>query len=359
MKAVILVGGEGTRLRPLTLNRPKPMVPILNQPFLEHVIEYLKGHDIHDIILALCYLPDRIRAWFGDGTEFGVNLTYVVEQSPLGTAGAVKNVAHCLEDDVFFVFNGDIYTDLDLTEMLKQHRQRNARLSIALTPVDDPSIYGVVETEPDGRVRRFLEKPSADTVTSNMINAGTYILDRETLESIPAEGFCMFEHDVFPRLVEAGEAVYGHPSHAYWIDIGTPEKYLKLHHDLLHRQAETARPDDVTCIEGDCDVHPSAQITGPVIVARNSVIGRDVVVKGPSVIGTGCHVGAASRIDGAIVWNNSRLGERVSAQRCVIAENVAVGDGSRILERSVIGDRVVLGRYQKVGPDERLDSGVR
>lgn len=328
------------------------MVPILNRPFLEHMIEYLRGHGIDDIILALCYLPDRIREHFGDGSAFGVKLTYVTEHSPLGTAGAVKNVERQL-DDFFFVFNGDVFTDLDLTDMLQVHRRRRATVTIALTPVENPSIYGVVETEGDGRVKRFVEKPRPDAVTTNMINAGTYILEREALEGIPGECFCMFEHNVFPQLVDAGEGVYGHPSDAYWIDIGTPEKYLKLHHDLLQRQTEVSVFGEGVCVEGDCDVHPDAELVGPVIIGRNSVLGPQVKVMGPSVIGAACRIGASAHIEAAVVWSNTRLGQGVSARGCVIAENVSVGDGSQILERSVLGDNVI------VGTGETVEQGAR
>lgn len=353
MKAVILVGGEGSRLRPLTMNRPKPMVPILNRPFLEHMIAYLKRHDIYDIILALCYLPGSIQDHFGDGSDFGVRLTYVTEDSPLGTAGAVKNVERHLEG-TFLVLNGDIFTDLDLTKMMGLHRERRAKVTIAVTPVENPTIYGVVETDTDGRVRRFVEKPSPEAVTTNMINAGTYIIEPEALGSIPDGSFCMFERELFPKLVETGEPVYSHPSDAYWIDIGTPENYLQLHHDLLQKQAAGAVPGGQACVEGDCDIHPAAELEGPVLIGRECVIGPRVTVRGPSVVGPGCHVGADSLIDRVIVWKNTRFGQGVWARGCVIAENVLLGDGSQIMERSVLGDNVVVGAGETVGRDAKL-----
>lgn len=204
MKAVILVGGEGTRLRPLTYSTPKPMVPILNRPFLEHMLKYMKSHHINDVILALCYLPDHIRAYFGNGSDYGVKLTYDVETSPLGTAGAVKNVAQHL-DETFFVFNGDVFTDLNLTAMLDTHRKKSSKATIALTPVDDPSMYGVVETDTNDRVKRFVEKPKREEATTNMINAGIYILEPELLEYIPANQNYMFERGLFPLLLEQGD----------------------------------------------------------------------------------------------------------------------------------------------------------
>jgi len=353
MKAVILVGGEGTRLRPLTINRPKPMVPILNRPFLEHMIAYLKKHDIDDVILALCYLPGPIQDHFGDGSDFGVRLTYVTEDSPLGTAGAVKNVERHLEE-TFFVFNGDIFTDLDLTEMMALHRERRAKVTIALTPVENPTIYGVVETDTGGRVRRFIEKPSPDAVTTNMINAGAYIIEPEALGSIPDGCFCMFERELFPKLVKTGEPVYAHPSDAYWTDIGTPEKYLQLHHDLLQKQATGALPGGETYVGGACDIHPTAELEGPILIGRDCIIGPGVTVRGPSVVGPGCQVGAGSLIDRVVVWKNTRFGQGVWAQGCLIAENVVLGDRSQIMERSILGDNVVVGAGETVRQDAKL-----
>ncbi len=353
MKAVILAGGEGTRLRPLTLNRPKSMVPILNRPFLEHMIDYLKGYNIDDIILALCYLPGYIQNYFGDGSDFGVRLTYVMEDPPLGTAGAVKNIEQHL-DETFFVFNGDIFTDLDLTRMMEFHQEMGAKVTIALTPVENPSIYGVVEADANSRVERFIEKPSPDAATTNMINAGTYIIAPEVLESIPAESFCTFEREVFPMLVETGEPVYSHPSDAYWIDIGSHEKYLKLHYDLLRGKTAKSFPSKGIRVDGDCDIHSQAELKGPLIIGTNCVIGPRVQVKGPSVIGPNCQIGADSLIDRAVVWKNTRLGQAVSARGCVIAENVFVGDRSQIMQGSVLGDNVVVGAGKRIERDTTL-----
>lgn len=232
MKAVLLVGGEGTRLRPLTCNTVKAMVPVANKPFLEHIIAYLSSHGVDEIVVTLCYLPDRIRDYFGDGRRFGVKMDYVREESPLGTAGAVKNAAAHL-DSTFVVLNGDIFTGLDLSNMIVAHRYRGAEATIALTPVDNPTAYGVVEMEQTGRVRRFVEKPPPDQVTSNLINAGTYVLEPCVLEEIPAGMPCMFEHHVFPGLLQRRAAFYGYVSSTYWLDIGTPEKYRKLNCDLV------------------------------------------------------------------------------------------------------------------------------
>ena len=356
MKAVILVGGEGTRLRPLTCSIPKAMVPIVNRPFLEHMIDYLKEHAIDDIILALWYLPHPIQSYFGDGSSFGVKLTYVVESFPLGTAGAVKNVEEHL-DETFFVFNGDIFTDIDLTQMMEFHRESGSKVSIALTPVEDPTIYGVVETDSGGRVKRFIEKPRREEAPSNMINAGAYIIEPEVLGHVPPGLSFTFERELFPLLLEIGDPVYGYPSDAYWIDIGTPEKYLKLHHDLLAGRVKKTFPGERAgegiWVEEGCNIHPSAQLVGPIVIGRNCLIGPYAWITGPAIMGQGCTIGEHALIDGAILWRNVRIGTRVTLRNCVVAESVSIGDQSQVMEGCVLGNNVVL------GCDQRLAQGIR
>lgn len=351
MKAVILVGGEGTRLRPLTLSTPKAMVPIANKPFLAHMIDYLKSHGIGEVILAMGYLPDPIQGHFGDGGSLNVKLTYVIEDSPLGTAGAVKNVAGHI-DGTFFVFNGDTYTDIDLTKMLELHRNRKAKVTIALTPVEDPTAYGVVETSAAGRVQRFVEKPSRDAVTTNTVNAGAYIMEPEVLSLIPEGEHFMLERGVFPELLSRGEAVYGYKSDAYWIDIGTPQKYLRVNHDLLSGKASGHFAGELAgekiWMERGSDIHPQAKLEGPVVIGRNCVLGSGSWVKGPAVIGADCIVGVDSSIEGAVIWGGTRVGDRASLEECIIAENVVIGDGSHIPEGSVLGYGVTVESGKKL-----------
>jgi len=348
MKAVILVGGEGTRLRPLTCNKVKPLVPVLNRPFLEHVVDYLKRHGVRDIILALGYLPEQIQEYFGDGSGFGVNMTYLIEDFPLGTAGGVKN-AEAFLDASFLVFNGDIFTDIDLTDMMNCHHEKKAATSIALTPVDDPTPYGVVETDAEGRVERFVEKPRREEVTTNMINAGIYIMEPHVLDYIAANVFFTFEHGVFPSLLEKGEVVYGYPSQAYWIDIGTPEKYLKLHHDLLQRctAAKGVR------FQGESFVHSSARIEGPVVIGEGCSISKDCIVQGPTVLGPQCRIEEGAVIEGAVLWQNCRIGEKAKLRNCVVACGCCVGEQSEVLDECVLGDNVIIGK------GNRLSRGIR
>jgi mannose-1-phosphate guanylyltransferase len=347
MKAVILVGGEGTRLRPLTCNTPKAVVPILNRPFLEHLLGYLKGHGVTDAVLAVGYLPDPIRRCLGDGTQLGVRLTYLVEDSPLGTAGAVKNAESYL-DGPFLVLNGDIITEIDLTAMMKRHKEVMPKTSIALTPVDNPTIYGVVETDPQGLVQRFVEKPTWDKVTTNMINAGIYILEPEVLALIPASAPSMFENYVFPRLLEMGERILGCPSDAYWIDIGTPEKYLQANHDLLLQQVGTG----IQC-EGKSQIHSAAQLEGPVLLGEGCTIAEDAGLRGPVVLGPHCEIGKGALVQGVVLWHHSRVGEEAVLSNCVVCSHSYVGQGSHIPDNCVLGEGV------SVAPGSILDKGTK
>ena len=348
MKAVILVGGEATRLRPLTCNTPKIMVPVLNRPFFEHLIGYLKAHNIIDIVLAVGKSPEQVQDYFGDGIKLGVRISYSIENFPLGTAGAVKNADKFL-DDSFIVFNGDVYTDIDLSEMMRLHRENKAIASLALTPVDDPTIYGVVETDKQGRVKRFVEKPSRDKVTTNMINAGIYILEPDILSYITPKTFSMFEHDVFPLLLEKGQAIYGYPFHDYWIDIGTPDKYLKLQHDLLHRYLGNKG----TKVEGESFVHSSAQIEGPAVVGEACFIDRNSIIKGPTVLGTRCRVEEGAVIEGAIIWQDCRIGRGAKLRNCLIASRCHIGEESEILNGCILGDDV------RVEKGNKLSNGIK
>ncbi len=347
MQAVILVGGEGTRLRPLTCNTPKAIVPILNRPFLEHLLRYLEKHGVRDVILAMGYLPDPIQSCLGDGAQLGVHMTYLVEESPLGTAGAVKNAESFL-DGPFIVFNGDILTDIDLTAMLRRHQEIEPKASIALTPVDNPTIYGVVETDARGMVKNFVEKPGWDKVTTNMINAGIYILEPEVLAHIPASSPTMFENYLFPLLLEMGEPIFGYPSDAYWIDIGTPEKYLKVHHDLLR----TWGGGDIRT-EGESQIHSAARIEGPVLLGERCDIAANVRIKGPTVLGPRCRIARGAVIEGTVLWEGAQVGEEAVLRNCVVGFRGCIEE-SCLLEDCVLGDDVTVSREHRLAPGARV-----
>lgn len=345
MKAIILVGGEGTRLRPLTCQTPKAMVPVLNRPFLEHVVEHLRKHSVDTIILTLCYLPEPIQSYFGDGSRFGVKMVYIEEKVALGTAGAVKN-AEFLFDSPFFVLNGDVFTDLNCTRMLEVHRKNKAAATIALTPVEDVTMFGVVETAEGDRIRKFIEKPKINEVSTNMINAGTYILEPSVLHNIPANTHFSFERQLFPLLLRKGERLFGFPSPAYWIDIGKPDKYMELNYHLLTQEMiEKEQPGDrkpPVQVGKNTSIDPRSVIEGPVVIGDGCSIQEGVLIKGPSVMGNGCRIGPGAKLRGVIVWNNVTIGKNANLENCIVASNCLVNDNCCIGEGCVVGDDVTV-----------------
>lgn len=363
MQAVILVGGEGTRLRPLTRNRPKPMQPMANRPFMAHIFAHLARYGIRDIILSMCYLPDVIEDYFGDGQRFGVNLTYVCEETPLGTAGAVKNVEGLLHD-TFLVLNGDVLTDLDLTAMLAFHRQRQAALTIALTSVEDVRAYGLVELAPDQRIERFIEKPKTlEGITTNLINAGTYILEPFTLQYAPANEFYMFERGLFPTLLTQGESLFGYPSDAYWLDIGTPQKYRQGNFDILTGSAQTI-PSGKLIADGvragiACQIAPDAELVGPIVLGDRCVISSKARIVGPTVLGDDCVIGPGAIIERSVLWQHVEVSGATDQlpdtelRGAIVANNCVIGPGC------YVGENVVISDHCLIGAENRLDCGLR
>lgn len=333
-QAVILVGGQGTRLQPLTNLLPKPMIPVLNRPFVEHTIAYLKSHQVREVILTVSHLPEVVQGYLGDGRNLGMRLIYGMENVPLGTAGAVKNVEPYLEG-TFAVFNGDIFTTLDLTDMLAFHRKKRAKVTIALTWVDNPCAFGVVETDNNGRVRRFVEKPGPDQVTTHWINAGIYILEPEVLKHMPGNSHYMFERGLFPLLLELGEPVYGYPFRGYWLDMGTPEKYLCLNCDLLSAKVVSHLLDEVgrggVSSGRDVFVHPSAELKGSVVIGSRCHIDQRAQIRGPVVIGDDCHIGEGARLERVILWKGVSVAAGVNLKHCVVSRN-AFDNGEQVVD---------------------------
>ena len=355
MNAVILVGGEGTRLRPLTYNTPKPMVPTVNIPFLEHVIRNLRGHNISEIILAQYHLAESMQEYFGDGSKFGVRLRYVMEDSPRDTAGAVKNVEEYL-DGTFLVLNGDIFHNCDFTSMVKFHRRHKAQATIALTPVENPTIYGVVETDPRGKVKCFTEKPKPEEVTTNMINAGTYVLEPEVLQRIPPNTKYSFEREVFPQMLADARPVYAYSFDNYWMDMGTPEKYLQLHRDILSGKCDSHSFENDVIIGDKCNIHSSVQFSGKVIIGDNCVVGRGVRLTGPVVIGPDCTILEDTVIADSVLWHNVSIGQRAIIKSSIVADNCKVGDDSCLVD-AVLGDHVTIGAGCKLKSGEHILPG--
>ena len=340
MQAVILVGGQGTRLRPLTLGTPKPMVPLANKPFVAYVLEHLKTNGIEDIVFSMGYLPDGIKDFFGDGGGFGMKVTYVVEDHPLGTAGAVKNVETHIRDGDFLVLNGDILTDLDIRGLIKYHQDNDAVGTITLTPVEDPTAYGLVRTNDSGEVQDFLEKPSWDEIDTNLINAGTYVFRREVLDLIPPGVEYSFERGVFPQLV--GKGLYGFRSTSYWMDIGTPEKYLQAHYDIMEKSVETSISEclknDFVCLQGDVRLEAGAKLVPPVIIGDGTTIRAGARIGRMAIIGPGCTIEPGSVVEESVVQEGCTLGENVLARHCIIGRNVTIGDAAVVSAGAIIGE---------------------
>jgi mannose-1-phosphate guanylyltransferase len=355
LKAVILVGGQGTRLRPLTYNTPKPMVPVLNLPFLEHVIRNLQAHNVTEIVMAQHYLAASMKEYFGNGSRLGVKLYYVMEDSPLGTAGAIKNVEGFL-DSTFFVLNGDIFHNRDFTALLKFHRRHRAKATLVLSPVEDPTIYGVVETDKRGRVTSFVEKPKKEDVTTNMINAGTYVLEPDVLQRIPVDTKFSFEREVFPQMVTEGLPVYAYPTDNYWMDTGTPEKYLQLHRDLLSGKCDGCNLEADITLGKNCKINPSAKIKGKVVIGDNCKIGSGVKLTGPVVLGANCVVGADTAVKDSVVWHDTVIGAGATIKSSVLADNCKIGYGCS-LNDAVLGDHVTIKDGVKLKKGSRIKPG--
>lgn len=355
MKAVALVGGQGTRLRPLTFRTPKPLLPLVNRPLLEFVVERCKRNEISDLILSTNYLPDLFRNALGDSRD-GISIEYVHEIDALGTAGGVKNCESRLQD-TFYVFNGDVLTGLDLVEMLEFHRARKAAVTIYLTPVDDPRAYGVVALDSDCRVEAFVEKPSLTEAPSNLINGGVYIIEPEVLARIPAGIPYSFERQLFPDLVADKIPIYGHVSEAYWLDIGTPEKYLQAHFDILTNVFDAEIPGQQIApglwVAGGTEISEEASINGPAVIGAKSQVLPGARLEGPVSIGAGCSIGESTRI------SRSALADGVLIGRQCSIEDSLIGEAAVIDENCVVAELAVIGPGASIAEGNELRRGMR
>ncbi len=357
MQALILVGGKGTRLLPLTCNTPKAMMPVINVPFLVHVLHHLSRHQVKDIVLAQGHLAQPIEGYLGDGSKYGVRLTYIVENSPRGTAGAIKNAEKYLHDR-FYVLNGDIFTDLDFTAMLKFHQAAGAEATISLTPVEDPTAFGLIETDAGGRVMRFLEKPKREEVTTNMINAGTYILEHSVLDKIRPDAEVSIEREVFPNLVQQYKSVFAYPSPAYWMDMGTPEKYLQLHRDLLDGRCPEFTTGPGAAWQEHDGAHPTACLKGPVILGSGCSVGAGTRLVGPTVLGEGCRVLEGATIKASVIWRDTWLGPGAKVAGSIISHGCRLEKGS-VVESSVLAEGVVIAEGARVETGSKVWPGTR
>lgn len=358
MRAVIMAGGSGTRLRPLTCDLPKPMVPVLNRPIAEHIVNLLKRHSITEIIATLFYLPDVMRDYFQDGRDFGVQITYAVEEDqPLGTAGSVKNVSELL-DDTFLVISGDCITDFDLRKAIDFHHAKGAKATLVLTRVPNPIEFGVVITDTDGKIVRFLEKPSTSEIFSDTVNTGIYILEPEVLEYLPLDCERDFSTDLFPLLLEKGEPMYGYIDEGYWCDVGHLDAYREAHYDALQGRVQI----DYAYPETSAGVHigkntwidPAAKIMPPVLIGSNCRIGPRALLEPGTVVGDNVTIGSDADLKRPIIWNGAVIGDDTHLRACVIARGTRVDRRAHVLEGAVVGALSTVGEEAQISPGVRV-----
>jgi mannose-1-phosphate guanylyltransferase/phosphomannomutase len=368
MKAVVMAGGEGSRLRPLTSRRPKPLAPVANKPVMEHIVDLLRRHGITEIVATLHYLADEIESYFGDGSAFGVKMHYVVEDTPLGTAGAVKLAADILGDEAFVVISGDALTDLDLGALVADHKRSGASATITLQRVTNPLEFGVVITDDQRRITRFLEKPSWGEIFSDTINTGIYVLEPEILGYMERGKSYDFSRDIFPRLLHEGKLVSGYVASEYWTDIGNLQQYQQANYDALSGKvrieiAGTEISPGVWVGEG-CRIDPAAELIAPVVLGRNVVVEAGAVVGADTVLGNATIVARNARVQRTIVWSDAYFGESSNLEGCTIAnrnivkDHVTVGEGSVIGSGCVLGSGAIVRPNLKLWPDKSVSSGA-
>jgi mannose-1-phosphate guanylyltransferase len=338
MKGLILAGGKGTRLRPLTINTPKPVVPVANSPFLLYQIDLMRSAEIGEIILSLSYLPRKIEDLLKDGSDYGVWIRYAVEGTPLGTGGAFKNAEEQI-DSTTVVFNGDVLTDIDLGAVIAFHRERQAVATIVLTRVDNPSAYGLVETNADGWIQRFIEKPGPDEITCNTINAGIYVLEPSVLKYMPKGEPYSFERGLFPTLLEHKEPVLSYIFDKYWIDIGTPQKYLEVHQDILSRKFVSPRVARSLLVR--------SSLPPNVVIDEKSIIDQDVTIREGvrienSVIGKNCKIDAGTHIVDSVIWAGNTIDAEARIAGSLIGKGCCIGRSANLRPGVVLGDKTVI-----------------
>ena len=352
MQAVILVGGEGTRLRPLTSTVPKPVVPLVDRPLMGYMLEWLARHGVDDVVMLMGYMATALRNVLGDGSAYGLRIRYVEEPEPRGTGGALK-FAESLLADRFLMLNGDVLTDMDLSAQVEQHERTGAKGTLALVPVDDPSAYGLVRLEEDRRVREFVEKPSPDAIDTNLISAGAYVLEKEVVDLIEPDRNVSIEREIWPQLV--GDGLYAIPHEAYWLDIGTPERYLQATFDVLEGVCATNVTDRLgdtfTAVGRDCEIQ--GRVVPPAVIGRGSKVGEGAHVGSLVVLGDGVTVGEGASIERSVVMQGADIGDGCVLRECIVAAGTRIGARTQITGGAVIGEGVT------VGEDNVLTRGVR
>jgi len=352
MRAVALIGGKGTRLRPITQTVPKSMVPLRNRPYVQYMVDTMKTAGLDGVVFSMGYLPEPIQQYFAEKDLNGFSLDYVVEDQPLGTAGGIKNAEGYLEEGPFVATNGDILTGIDLAEVIQAHLDSEALATVTLTSVDDPTAYGLVEVDHRLRVKRFVEKPSSDEIHTSLVNAGIYVLEREVLNMIPEGREVSIEREIFPQLQAMGK-LGAFVSSAYWRDIGTPRSYLAASNDVL--SGTVGKGDDFK----DLSIDPSTKLSKdvsllpPVSIAEGCEIEAGATIGGRTSLGKGCFVGEGAMVEGSILFEGAQIGEGT------IVRNSIVGPGAVVHQNCVIRGCSVLGAACVVEEENVLDQGAR
>ncbi len=368
MKAVVMAGGEGSRLRPLTLQRPKPMVPIAGRPVAEHILMLLKAHGITEVVMTVQYLASNIEDYFGDGSQFGMQIHYSREESPLGTAGSVKNAEEWLKDDTFLVISGDALTDYNLSKAIAFHEERKALATLTLAHVSNPLEYGVIITDDQGKITQFLEKPSWAQVFSDTINTGIYVLDPVVLTYFEPKIAFDFSNDLFPMMLQRNEPLYGYIANGYWCDVGNLSEYMRATSDLLQGQVQLKIPGrniggDIWVEEG-VDIASGAQLHGPIYLGSSARVLDGAVINGPCSIGSYSIIDSSAIVDRSIIWNNSYVGEHAELRGALVGAQTSIKSKAVLFEGSVVGDDCLIDEGAiiqpgvKIWPKKEIENGA-
>ena len=368
MKAVVMAGGEGSRLRPLTIRRPKPMVPIVGKPVMEHILNLLKRHGITEVVVTVQYLASSIEDYFGNGSQLGMHITYSREDVPLGTAGSVKNAEEQLTEP-FLVISGDALTDYNLTEFINYHNEKKSMATLLLAHVHNPLEYGVIITNEDGHIAQFLEKPSWGEVFSDTINTGIYMLDPKIFSYFEKNKQFDFSQELFPMMLKKGDPIYGYVAQSgYWCDVGNLSEYMRANADALLGHVEVEIPakntgNNIWCEDG-VEISDEAQLYGPIYLGHDSKIRPGAIIHGPSVLGRYTIVDERAQVDRSIVWNNSYIGERSELRGALVGSSTSIKSKAVMFEGSVIGDNstiqegAIIQPNIKIWPDKEIEAGA-
>ncbi len=367
MKAVVMAGGEGSRLRPLTVKRPKPMVPIAGKPVMEHILNLLKRHGITDVVVTVQYLANNIEDYFGNGSQFGMHITYSREDVPLGTAGSVKNAEDHLTEP-FLVISGDALTDYNLTDIIKYHQVKKALATLTLAHVPNPLEYGVIITNEHGHITQFLEKPSWGEVFSDTINTGIYMLDPQIFSYFEKNKPFDFSQDLFPMMLKQGDPIYGYIASGYWCDVGNLSEYMRANADVLQGRvtAELVGKNtggNIWCEEG-VEIAEDAQLYGPIYLAHDCKVKSGAIIHGPSTIGSYSIIDERAQVDRSFVWSNSYIGERAELRGALVGSSTSIKSKAVMFEGSVVGDNSIIQEGAiiqpniKIWPDKEIEAGA-